>query len=192
MKLVKESIQFKREEDPYDALGVGTRELIEKWLIENKIRNYIINEDLTIDVTKGGVYVLNTGNFPDYIQFNKVVGTFGVNSMLTSLRGCPKEVTLDFECFYTNKGLYTLEGCPEIVGRNFIVGHLSITSLKGGPKKVNGNYIVSYNMLESMEGAPEHINGSFDCTQQMNNKVFRPRDILKYCDVKGNIKVMNN
>ena len=77
---------------------------IEEWLKEYNIKNYTINDDLTIDVD--GFVFLNKENlkeFPDYIQFGVVKSYFSCyRNQLTSLRGCPREVREYFDCSYNS------------------------------------------------------------------------------------------
>jgi hypothetical protein len=118
--LVRESISFQRGIDPKENLGIGKIYSIKKWLDEMKVKNYIINDDMTID----GNYNINLSNknlkmFPEYIQFNKIEGFFICSSNeLTSLRGCPKIVKGDFYCYYNR--LTSLDGCPKIVDDEFV------------------------------------------------------------------------
>jgi len=122
MKLVKESIQFKREEDPLKALGIGSIKFIKKWLEKYDITDYTINDDLSINVN-GSVTLENKNlkELPEYIKFNNIDGWFDIsNNMLTSLRGCPKFVSTSFFC--TENLLKTLEGCPKKVGTSFWCG----------------------------------------------------------------------
>ena len=71
MKTIKEGFLRKN-------LGLGKDELIRNWCKENKIENYSINSDLTIDVRLGNDndkygYFLNPYKpIPDYIKFNKI------------------------------------------------------------------------------------------------------------------------
>jgi hypothetical protein len=119
MNLVKESISFQRGIDPKVSLGIGQVDLIKKWLDEMGVKNYIINNDMTIDAN-GAVDLdyKNLSSFPEYIRFNKVEGSFYCdNNNLTSLRGCPPVVKRGFYCSYNQ--LTSLEGCPSSVGRNF-------------------------------------------------------------------------
>ena len=124
MKLVPEHINeflsFKRDnENSLVNLGVGKVSLIKSWLDEMKIKNYIINDNLTIDVN--GVVRLwnkNLVKFPDYIKFNKVDGFFDCgDNRLSNLEGCPKYVNEDFSCAENN--LISLEDCPTYVGGSF-------------------------------------------------------------------------
>jgi hypothetical protein len=118
-KLVSKSLNFERKSDPLDSLGVGKKVLITKWLDEMGVKNYIINDDYTIDVEYSvHLYNKNLEKFPEYIQFNKVYIYFSVrNNHLISLKGCPKIVGGDFYC--DNNNLTSLEGCPIEVGYSF-------------------------------------------------------------------------
>jgi len=123
MKLVSESLNelynFEKKSDPLFSLGVGKKVLITRWLDEMGIKNYIINDDYTIDV-EGNVDLFNRGldKFPDYIKFGKVGGNFSCSkNRLVSLEGCPSSVGGGFYCY--NNQLVSLEGCPGSVGGYF-------------------------------------------------------------------------
>ena len=117
--IVRESISFQRGRDPKAALGVSIRFLIEEWLKEMSVENYIINDDLTIDVN--GSVDLSRNNliaFPEYIKFRNVSGYFSCdNNQLTSLEGCPSTVGGSFFC--NNNQLTSLEECPTYVVGSF-------------------------------------------------------------------------
>jgi len=107
--------KFKQHNNSLVSLGVGKKVLITKWLDEMGVENYIINDDLTIDV-KDGVDLHDKGlvKFPDYIKFDKISGWFDCNrNNLISLKGCPKIVDNYFTC--GNNKLISLEGCPKYV-----------------------------------------------------------------------------
>ncbi|MDD5649220.1 MAG: hypothetical protein PHF86_02200 [Candidatus Nanoarchaeia archaeon] len=114
MKLVKEAISFERGNNPMKNLGLGRKNLIEKWLNEMMIEDYNIKDDYTIDALKGNVIDLSFKNlfyFPEYIQFNKVDGHFFCNNNhLISLKGSPIFVGRDFDC--SDNNLFSLEYCP--------------------------------------------------------------------------------
>jgi hypothetical protein len=119
MNLVRESISFERGLNPKKALGIGEKGFIEKWLKYYGIKNYRINDDLSIDVT-GNVIFDHGGisEFPNYIQFHIVLGSFNCSGAdLISLRGCPMVVTGSFNC-----------------------GDNDLTSLKYAPKRVGGQF----------------------------------------------------
>ena len=122
-EIIEESISFQRYKDPKAALGLGIRVLIEEWLEEMSIENYIINADLTIAVN-GYVYLDNNDliTFPKYIKFKTVKEYFSCdNNQLTSLEGCPSTVWGGFYC--ESNQLTSLEGCPSTVGGSFYCGN---------------------------------------------------------------------
>ena len=95
------------------------------------------------------------------INFGKV-DNFNCSRLgLTSLKGAPIEVELDFICIDNN--LTSLKGAPKKVGRNFICKNNYLTSLEGAPQKINGNFWCNNNQLTSLEGAPQTIGGDFYC-----------------------------
>jgi hypothetical protein len=91
---------FKKSANSLVSLGVGQRALITKWLDDMCVKNYTINDDLTIDVND----VVNLGwknldEFPNYIKFKIVNHHFSCyGNNLTSLEGCPSEVFGYFDC----------------------------------------------------------------------------------------------
>ena len=191
-------------------LSLGKEALIKKWLDEHRIINYTINDDLTIDVN-GYVDLRHykEKQLPDYIQFGKVTWHFYILNCpnLTSLKGCPKEVSGDFDCFLCPK-LESLKGTPQKVGRNFnCCDCSSLTSLKGCPQEVRGGFDCSEcPELESLEGTPQKV-GEFVCSGCPKLKSldgcpkevvdyfncrecgikFTVDDVKKVCKVKGKI-----
>jgi hypothetical protein len=116
--LVKESISFQRGADPKNVLGIGQQHLIEKWLKQQQIYNYTINDDMTIDVRSSVILDKDIGNIPEYIQFGKINGIFNCNDCgLTTLRGCPTYVEDSFFC--SRNMLTSLQYAPKIVEDSF-------------------------------------------------------------------------
>lgn len=82
---------------------------------------------------------------------------------LTTLKGCPYEITEDFSC--GNNPLKNLQGCPQIIRGNFRCLDTNIQNLIGGPIFVGKQYSVAYNkQLISLEGCPENIKDHFNCS----------------------------
>ena len=83
------------------------------------ITNYVINDDLTIDVNSDvELSYIGLVKFLDYINFNKVYGYFDCSgNQLTSLKGCPNYINGSFFC--NNNQLTNLKGCPTYVGGTF-------------------------------------------------------------------------
>jgi len=120
MKLVKEEITFVRHEDPHKALGIGTLDKINSWLekysnsIACVVENPKINDDLSIDADYANFIWNGLDNFPEYIQFNKIKGSFNIQrNNFTTLRGCPIYVGGDFGC--SENELTSLDFCPKVV-----------------------------------------------------------------------------
>jgi hypothetical protein len=113
--------KFTEDSDPVHDMGIGLRSLIEKWLEKYHIKNYIINDDGTIDA-KGDVYFTNNQfetrfkELPEYIKFNKINGKFTIPTTTESCKGFPE----------------------------YIIGNLgaranNLKSLKYFPKRIDGN-----------------------------------------------------
>jgi hypothetical protein len=110
------------------------------------IKNYSINDDLSIDVD-GYVDLHDKGLTKLPLKFNKVDGYFNCTfNNLKSLEGAPKEVNGDFYCYKND-----------------------LTSLEGSPNKVNGDFHCILNILTSLEGASKEVTGNFYCS---NNQLY--------------------
>jgi hypothetical protein len=126
-KLISESLNFEKKNDPLVSLGVGQKALIEKWLDEMGVTNYTINDDLTIDVKDsvnldGRLLKNKLTQFPEYIQFNIVYAYFEIqhNNFIT-LRGCPYIVKGYFSC--CDNELYSLEYAPKKCGEFWCINN---------------------------------------------------------------------
>ena len=117
-----------------------TREEIEAWLQKMKIKNYTINDDLTVDVD-GAVYIFDRMLKSIPIQFRSTWHFDCSDNQLTSLAGCPREVDGYFSCSYNE-----------------------LTSLKGGPREVSDGFFCRGNYLTTLRGAPKFVGGDFSCT----------------------------
>jgi hypothetical protein len=124
MKLVSESLnelyKFEKKSNSLDSLNIGRKALIIKWLDEMDVEDYTINDDYTINVHNWvDLYNKNLVEFPEYIQFYKIEGSFTcTQNKFISLRGCPEQVAGYFAC--SNNNLISLEGCPKFVNGDFI------------------------------------------------------------------------
>ena len=159
---------------------------IEKWLKEHSINNYMISEDFYITV-QGNVNLnqkLKVNKLP--VRFKMVDGYFDIsNNGLTSLDGCPKIVTRDFNCS-KNKLTSLFEG-PSEVG-DFDCSFNQLKSLSYAPKEVKGNFDCSNNQIDSIKGMPRTIKGFFNCS---NNKIASlkggPKNVDTIFDCSENI-----
>ena len=109
-----------------------TKDEIKEWLDEYKIKNYTINDDLTVDVN-GNVHLLGFKSSIFPFHFGKVSGSFYCDcANLESLKGAPISVGGNFHCSYNN--LKSLKGAPTFVGGSFICWGNDLKSLKHLPK----------------------------------------------------------
>tara|TARA_R110002167_G_scaffold263644_2_gene470422 strand:- start:1675 stop:2262 length:588 start_codon:yes stop_codon:yes gene_type:complete len=132
---------------------MSIEEICEKY----NIRNYIINDDGSIDVNEC-VYLDDYGlnKFP--LKFNKVYGDFDCRgNNLTTLEGGPKWVAGYFYC-HKNK-LTSLEHSPEYVGTRFNCSSNMLIDLKYCPNSIGENLFCSRNNITSLEYYPENIGG---------------------------------
>lgn len=93
--------------------------LITSWLLTNGVKNFLIDDDLTISVF-GDVDLSRRemDEIPSYINFKTVKGSFDCSeNSLTSLRGCPSVVASNFYCFHNQ--LTSLLHAPREVGGKF-------------------------------------------------------------------------
>ena len=140
-----------------------TREEVIKVCRRYKIKNYTINDDLSIDVD---VDVSLISNGLEYLplKFNYVDGNFNCS----------------------NNKLKTLEGSPQILDGSFLCFENELKSLEGSPSVVNGNFICYENELESLEGCPQILDGDFSCS---DNKL---KDLEHFPEVNGIISMRGN
>ena len=96
-----------------------TKEKITVWLDSNRIKNYTINDDLTVDVD--GCVDISEKDFKRIpVKFEKVTGSFWCSNCvrLISLKGCPSSVGGSFWCENCTS-LISLDGCPMLVDGYF-------------------------------------------------------------------------
>jgi hypothetical protein len=99
------------------------------WLEKMNIKNYTINQDLTVDVD-GNVDLIKQKLKTIPVQFGEING--------------------NFYCWYND--LTSLEGCPHTVKGSFFCNFNKLDNLKGGPKYVLDEYNCSCSTLKSLEG----------------------------------------
>lgn len=119
--------------------------------IKNGIKNYTINEDLSIDVD--GNVDFSYGNLWHIpVKFRNVSGNFNVYSNeLESLHGAPEYVGGDFNCSHNN--ISSLEFVPKEIGGSFNCCHNEIVNLSHFPEKIARYIYIAYNdeMIEDSE-----------------------------------------
>ena len=118
--------------------------LIEEWLEKYGVKNYKINDNLTIDVSGfTDLQDYDKEELPEYIQFNNS-DTFYISGLnLKTLRGCPKKC-FSFSCS-NSPNLDSLEGGPKEVKRDFYCGDgktpIKPNFLKGLPMKCDSIWV---------------------------------------------------
>ena len=151
---------------------IKTREEIVIWLADNNIEDYVINEDLSVDVNdvvKLSAHSYENGLLP--IQFGYVSGGFFCqNSCLLSLVGCPYGVLGSFDC--SGNQLSSLEGGPGEVRGGYSCDNNSITSLRGSPNSIAGDFDCSFNSLVDLRYCPEIVKGGFNCYRNKLDSLF--------------------
>jgi hypothetical protein len=144
-------------------------EEIKNWLDKYQIKNYSINDDLTVDVDGdvdlNNLHYVNLYNKPLTnipVKFNIVLGNFDCSyNELTSLQGAPKEVGGSFYCHSNN--LTSLQFAPKEVVGNFYCHRNDLTALQGALKEVGGDFFCDNNKLISLQFAPKVVGGYFIC-----------------------------
>ena len=121
-----------------------TREEVIEVCERHRIKNYTINDDLSIDVN-GDVNLAykNLEHLP--LKFNYIEGSFDCsNNELKTLEGCPQTVGGDFDC-YSNE-LKSLEGSPKTVGVDFYCYKNELKDLEHFPE-VSGTIDIEDNIV---------------------------------------------
>lgn len=140
-------------------------EFIKNFCEKYNIRDYTINDDLSIDVYDdvdldfdpfGGYNKLNY--IP--IKFNKVIGYFSCSdNNLKTLKNCPTYVGRSFYC--DNNMLSSLEYSPDYVRHDFICNYNRFTSLEYLSKYIGNELQCYHNPLESFDGLTTSYNKLF-------------------------------
>ena len=130
-----------------------TRKQIDIICREYNIQNYIINDDLSIDVyTNVNLFRLGLKELP--LKFNNVWGYFNCNmNNLTTLKGSPKICQDSFHCSQNN--LTSLEYLPKQINGYLDLSYNNLTNLEG-INNIKGLIILYGNPLKSLDGYDEY------------------------------------
>ena len=211
MKMVKEilyedKIHFtKNDKDPIKSMNIGRKNIIERWLSNMEIDNYRLTKKFQINVYNS-VFIDNKkiDEFPDYIQFNHILGGFHINkNRLKSLRGCPYSVSGSFivsnnlltslefgprivkESYAaSHNDIESLEGIAEIIGHGIYVNNNRLKNLKYIPFLIHGDLNISNNPIETLDYFPKEIEGNLQFTP---SEVLTKYNISKVCKVWGHL-----
>ena len=81
MKLVREHInEISLGGSHLERTGTGIKGAIKRWLDEHDIKDYIINNDLTIDIKFKDNTDLNDIDIPDFIKFRHIAGNLDLSN----------------------------------------------------------------------------------------------------------------
>lgn len=156
-----------------------TKKEIIYWLDSLYIDDYIVNDDLTVNVYNK-VYI--NKKMPTFkAQFNEVEGSFVCSNIgLVSLKGAPKITKDTFNC--SDNELMTLEYAPHVVGGNFICSFNKITSLKGSPLKVGRLFEAASNQLINLDYCPQAsiIDLNENPIKKIGNNIIKFKDYFSH------------
>lgn len=153
------------------------------WLDRQKIQNYTINQDLTVNV-HDDVGIIIDEYIP--VQFRQVTGNFIIlqSQHIKSLKGVPLESCRDFGC--RNQYISRVDYLPQkilgnvdlrfnsiyeipafahcVIEGSIDLSENNISSLKGIQKKVKTDFNVGGNALSTLLGGPEEVAGTYFCS----------------------------
>ncbi|WP_155638613.1 hypothetical protein [Burkholderia cepacia] len=182
----KEKYNFYKNEDVHHygpQIDFQSKAGVMYFLDELYVKNYTINDDLTVDV-EGDVKLPDHGvkdmlsdnpysicpeSLP--IQFGIVKGDFDCGNLSTLEHGMPDYVGGNFVCVCAD--VVSLKGMPEHVGKDITIRRTAITNLEGLPDYIAGNLYIDWNdSLTSLNGSPKTITGEFICTRNASLKTL--------------------
>ena len=136
-----------------------TKEEISSWLDKMEVENYIINDNLTVDVLNNGSVFINEKRLTKIpVQFNVVEGSFHCSeNRLESLKGCPNIVHSNFDC--SNSCLNSLEGGPKYVGGEYLCTNNKLTNLEFCPEEIGYMLDFSHNIITTLDYSPKKVGG---------------------------------
>jgi hypothetical protein len=176
---------------------------IEDWCKKFKLTHYTIRKDNTVDVGNAHVDIEGLDLQVIPIQFGILDNDFNCSdnelvslkgspkkcrgfycqfNILTTLEGCPQEVTDIFRCeknklttledntsmdcydfICRDNQLESLKGSPSVIRNDFDCSSNLLETLEGSPKKVMYNFICNYNNISTIKGGPDEIGKHFYC-----------------------------
>jgi len=94
------SESFERKDDKFDSLNIGKLSLIKKWLEENKINSYIVENDFSVTIEHINIsdFANLVKNLPSYIVFNyanndEAISIYSINDDLEKVKSLIKSGT---------------------------------------------------------------------------------------------------
>jgi hypothetical protein len=171
MKHIKHYKIFESTSPNFPSTKEGVIEVCEKY----KIKNYTINNDLSIDVD-GNVIIGYT--LLEYLplRFNHVSGYFDCSgNRLKSLEGCPQ--TLDSGFYCTNNNLESLKDCTQTINGDFMCSNNKLTDLEYFPE-VEGHIRIAENKVHYLVYTFINKADSFMIEDFIDYEIVRNRDTV--------------
>jgi len=145
---------FTKSDNKLVNLGIGKRQLIQKWLEKNDLdKTCTIKDNLEIftdqSINKDFRF---DGNFPEYIQFADMDNWMSIaGNKMTTLRGCPRHINGNFYC--EDNDLINLDFAPNILRTGiFVYGNVRLSEReilkyceRTGVPRENMRYVDRYN-----------------------------------------------
>ena len=146
-----------------------TEEEIHKICEKFDIKNYTINNDMTIDVNS-------------HVELDDCVTFFNVE--ISKLPVNFNKVSGDFDC--SANELITLKGCPKIVEGFFKCTHNNLKSLKYSPEYIEGEFACENNDLKTLDYLPQRgVKEVFASNNKITSLKGLPNNLV-YVDVENN------
>jgi len=118
---------------------------IKKRLIQYGIKNYYINDDLTVDVD-GDLHISSLAQCGPDIKFGTINGNFDCSRL----------------------GLKSLRNCPKVVKGDYKISHNRLTSLEGIAEYIGGDLWIQNNYLNELNFYNSNIIGEIYCWGNKN------------------------
>lgn len=163
-----------------------TKDEILNFLLVNNIRNFKINDDLTVDFSS------NTDFSNIYFKelpfkINSVKGSFVCSkNNLTTLYNFPDYIE-SYLCV-SNNDITNLKYFPKFVGKSIKLQNNKLTSLENIPEEINGNFDCSHNNLKNLHHFPKTVLGNVFCC---HNKITSIQEINN-SKIKGRFNATHN
>lgn len=161
----------------------GHQEKIANWLKANKITNFTINDDNSVDVD--GDLVLDGLRFEKLpVNFKSVTGSVSlVGALLKTLEGLPDEINGDLNISALK--LDSVDGFPMKVHGDCHLGAITVKSTLSSSRlaHVEGDLIINSYDAPTFAGLPGYVGGDFIVTDSKNLESLSgmPREIGGNC-----------
>lgn len=172
----------------------GIQEKIANWLRQNKITNFTINDDNSVDVD-GDLNLDGLRHAKLPVNFKSVTGSVSlVGALLKTLEGLPDEINGDFDI--SSMDLDSVEGFPMKVHGDCHIGKTNVKTTLANSRlaHVEGDLLIHEYGSNSFVGLPAYVGGDFivkDCPEVTSLKGM-PKEIGGDCRMPARqIKSLN-